>query len=325
MAMQYGEVAGVGKRISRLVQGTIQVNTKEDNEGFPLMDAVWEQGINAFDTAHIYGGGANDRFLGRWIKARGVREQAVVLAKGAHHNGDRKRVTPYDIGADLHDTLARMQTGYIDLYVLHRDDADYPVEAIVDTLNQYVRDGKIRAFGGSNWSTERLEAANKYAEQSGQMPFACSSPNFSLADQIKEPWDGCVTISGPKYAAERDWYKQRNMPLFTWSSMAGGFLSGRYERDNLDQFTDYFGKLAVDCYASEENFQRLDRVKELGAKKGLSVPQMAVAYILSYPLNIFALVGAATPDEAKANVQALETRLTAGEIAYLDLQADSPA
>lgn len=321
--MEYGEVPGVGKRISRIVQGTIQINTKDDAEGFPLMDAVWELGINAFDTAHIYGGGANDRFLGRWMAARGVREQAVVLAKGAHHGGDRKRVTPFDIAADLHDTLARMKTDYIDLYVLHRDDEEYPVEPIVDELNKWLREGKIRAFGGSNWTTRRLQAANEYAQKSGQAGFACSSPNFSMADQIKEPWGGCITISGPANEGERQWYREKNMPLFCWSSMAGGFLSGRYRRDNLDEFTEGLGKLAVECYASEPNFQRLDRAKEVGERRGLTVPQVAVAYVLSYPLNIFALIGAATPDEAKANVQALNTKLTPQEIDYLDLKTGS--
>lgn len=325
MAMQFGNVAGVEKPISRLVQGTVQVDAKDEAKGMALLDAGWEAGINAFDTAHIYGGGANDRFLGKWIASRGIRDKAVVLAKGVHHNGDRKRVTPFDIGSDLHDTLARMKTDYVDLYVLHRDDESVPVEPIVDALNQYVREGKIRAFGGSNWSVARLEAANQYAQTSGQIGFACSSPNFSLAEQLKEPWAGCVTISGPAGEADRAWYAAQNLPLFTWSSMAGGFLSGRYERDNLDTFATGLDKLAVDCYASEPNFQRLDRLKELGAQKGLSVPQMAVAYILSFPLNIFALVGAAKPEEVTANVAALNTRLTEPEMAYLDLRAGSPA
>ena len=320
--MQYGNVPGVDKQISRLVQGIIQVNSKDEAEGFALLDAVWEQNINAFDTARVYGD--KDAFLGKWLNARGLRDEAVVIAKGAHHSGLRKRVTPYDIGSDLHDTLAAMQTSYVDVFMLHRDDPEYPVEPIVDALNHFHKEGKIKAFGGSNWTTERIQAANDYAQKNGLIGFACSSPNFSLAEQLKEPWGGCVTISGVKGEAERRWYRERNFPLFTWSSMAGGFLSGRYRRDNLDTFAEGLDKLAVDCYASEENFQRLDRLQELGAAKGLTVPQMAVAYILSYPLNIFALVGAAAPDEAKANVQAMETKLTEAEMAYLDLRADAP-
>ena len=323
--MKYGEVEGVGKPVSRIVQGIIQVPHDDEVAGFALMDAAFEQGINAFDTAHVYAGGGKDRILGKWIASRGNRDQVVVLAKGAHHSGDRKRVTEYDIAADLHDTLARMKADYIDLYVLHRDDPDYPVEKIVDALNYWKREGRIRAFGGSNWSAERIRAANEYAKASGQTPFAASSPNFSLARQLREPWGGCVTLSGPEHEAERRFYAETNLPLFTWSSLAGGFLSGRFERGNLDTFTGGLDKLAVECYASDDNFERLDRVKELGAKKGLSVAQMAVAYILHYPLNIFALIGAATPEEARENVAALNAPLTDREMAYLDLRADSPA
>ena len=323
--MQYGHIAGVDKKISRIVQGTIQINTGDEAVGFGQLDAAWEAGINAFDTAHIYGGGANDKFLGRWIKARGIQEEVVVLAKGAHHNDVRRRVTPYDIGADLHDTLARMQVEVIDLYVLHRDDAKVPVEPIVDTLNQYTREGKIRAFGGSNWTTARLAEANAYAAKSGQIPFAVSSPNFSLADQKREPWDGCVTISGPERAGERQWYAEHKIPLFTWSSMAGGFLSGRITPENQGEFTSYFDKLAVDCYAAPDNFERLDRAKKLATAKSLSMPQIALAYVLHYPLDIYALVGSANAEEIAANIVALNTPLTAQEMDYLDLRADAPA
>ncbi|MBC7528540.1 MAG: aldo/keto reductase [Chthonomonadaceae bacterium] len=318
--MEYGHVSGVEKPISRIVQGTIQISDKDD-EGFPLMDAAFELGINAFDTAYIYGG--KDAFLGRWMKARDLREKVVVLAKGCHHSDLRRRVTPYDIGTELHDTLARMKTDYIDLYVLHRDDPDYPVEPIVDALNGYVKEGKIRAFGGSNWTTTRLKAANDYAAGSGQLGFAASSPNFSLAEQVEEPWEDCVTISGPQNNASRAWYAENKMPLFTWSSMAGGFWSGKFERDNIEHFRengDYFEKLVIKSYAYPQNFERLDRVKELATKRGLTVPQIALAWVLSYPLEIFALVGSATPAEMKANVAASEVKLTPEEVAFLDLR-----
>ncbi len=323
--MKYGTVQGIDTPISRLVQGTMQVAINDDPVGFAQMDCAWEAGINCLDTAVVYGGnGGNDKFIGRWMEARNNRDQVVVLAKGAHHNDLRKRVTPYDIGSDLHDSLARLQTDYIDLYVLHRDDPSVPIGPIVDTLNAYVRQGKIRAFGGSNWSAARLAEANAYAASTGQIPFAVSSPNFSLADQLKEPWDGCVSISGPGRREERAAYAASGMALFTWSSMAGGFLSGRFTRDNGASFTGYFDKLAVECYGTEENFVRLDRAKELAAAKGVSVAQIALAYVLSYPLNIFAIVGSATADEVAGNVAAMNLELTEGEMGWLDLALTAP-
>jgi aryl-alcohol dehydrogenase-like predicted oxidoreductase len=89
---------------------------------FGLLDDILALGGNTFDAAHVYGNGDNERTLGRWIEDRGVRDQVVIITKGAHHNQDRPRVTPFDITADLHDSLARLRTDYIDLYLLHRDD-----------------------------------------------------------------------------------------------------------------------------------------------------------------------------------------------------------
>ena len=321
MSMKYGQVPGVEKPISRIVQGVIQINKDNEAAGFAQLDAAFEAGINCVDTAHLYGN--SDEFLGKWIRSRDLREKVVVLAKGNHHNGHRRRVTPYDIGHDLHDTLARMKTDYVDMYVMHRDDENYPVEPIIDALNQFSKEGKIKAFGGSNWTIERIQAANDYAKASGQIPLAVSSPNFSLADQIEEPWDNCVTISGPKNEAVREWYHNNNMPIFAWSSMAGGFWSGRFTRDNINNETgEYFSGLVQKCYNSEDNFVRLDRAKELGDAKGASIPQIALAYVLNYPANIFALVGSANKSELDANVAAVSITLTPQELAYLDLKAD---
>jgi aryl-alcohol dehydrogenase-like predicted oxidoreductase len=257
------------------------------------------------------------------MNSRGIRDKVVVLAKGAHPS-IRNKVTPFDIQHDLHETLARMKTDYVDLYVLHRDDPDVAVEPIVDVLNQLVQEGKIRAFGGSNWTVERLREANEYAAKSGQIPFLCSSPNFSLADQIQEPWGGCITISGPAHEDDRKWYEENQMAIFSWSSMAGGFWSGRYTREGMDTYNEGQDKLVRDCYCSEENFIRLDRAKELGEQKGLTVAQVSLAFIFNTPLNIFPLVGAATIEELDANIAAVNTTVTPQEMAYLDLKADSP-
>jgi aryl-alcohol dehydrogenase-like predicted oxidoreductase len=108
-----------------------------------------------------------------------------------------------------------------------------------------------------------------------------------------------------------------------WSTLAQGFFSGRFRRDNLDQLTDPYDKLAAEAYGSEENFQRLDRAEALAKARGLKIPQVALAYVLSQPLNVFALVGPRTPAEVKDNAPAAEIRLTPEEIAYLELRSDT--
>ena len=319
--MKYGSIKGIDKPISRLVQGTVSIEGSNEAAEFALLDAVYELGCTTFDTAHVYGSGKNERAVGKWVNSRGLRDKLVIIGKGAHHNQDRKRVTPFDISADIHDSLARFGFDYIDLYLLHRDNPEVPVEPIVDVLNEHAQAGRIKVFGGSNWSPERIQAANAYAEKNGLIPFQISSPNFSLAEQFKEPWDGCLSISGKQGEAARAFYVEQKMPLFTWSSLAGGFFSGRFTRDNLDSFSDYFDTLCVHSYCYEENFQRLDRVREMAKEKGVSVTQIAMAYVMNQTLDIYALVGCKTTEEFKQNIDAMTLELSQAELDWLDLRA----
>lgn len=321
--MKYGQIEGVSKPVSRIVQGTTPINSNELDFSFKLLDDVFERGVTTFDTAHVYGRGDNERTVGRWINERGVRDKVVIIAKGAHLNQDRKRVTPFDIESDIHDTLARFNTDFLDIYLLHRDDPDVPVGPIMEKLNEYHQKGTIGVFGGSNWTVERIKEANAYAKAHNLKPFTVSSPNFSLADQVREPWSGCISISGPGRSAERTWYQEQQMPLFTWSSMAGGFFSGRFRRDNLDSFSEYNDRIVVEAYNSEDNFQRLDRAETLAKEKGVSLAQIAVAYIFNQPLNIFSLIASRSAEELEQNNAALEMELSQAELDWLDLRSDS--
>ena len=129
--MQYSSIPGIEKKISRLAQGTAMMGDSNAEWAFSLLDQVFEMGCTMFDTAHVYGGGGNERTVGAWVRDRGVRDQIVMIAKGAHLNADRHRVTPFDIASDLHDSLARFKFDCIDLYILHRDDPSVPVEPVI--------------------------------------------------------------------------------------------------------------------------------------------------------------------------------------------------
>ena len=323
--MEYGHVEGVTKPVSRIVQGCMMIRDEDgQEESNRLLDAAFSAGITTFDHAHGYGGGACERAIGNWMQAKENRADVVILDKGCHPHGGEKRVRPEIIESDIADSLERLKTDYIDLWLFHRDDPDLPVGPLVDTLNTMVGRGKIHAFGGSNWTIERIEEANEYADKHDLIPFAASSPNFSLAEQIDSPWGpDCVTVSGPKNGDVREWYQAKNFPVFTWSSLARGFFSGRVSRANLEQAKEELEDNTIRCYVCEDNLVRLDRVSELAAEKGLSVPQLALAYVLNHPMNIFALVGAHTPEEVRANDKALETKLSQTEMAWLDLKQET--
>jgi len=317
--MKYSTIPGVTKRVARLAQGTTMLDSGALDQSLALLDGVYALGGNTFDTGHVYRNGDSERTLGRWVQQRGLREEVVIVSKGAHPNADRdRRVTPFDISSDLFDSLARLKTDYIDVYLLHRDDPSQPVGPLVEALNEHHAAGRIRAFGGSNWSPERIAEANTYAEAHGLQPFALSSPNFSLAVQREAPWAGCLSISGPAGVAAREWYARAHMPLLTWSSLAGGFFSGRFQRDNIGTMTEGNNSITARAYGDEANFQRLDRAQALGRQKGLTASQIALAYILNQPLNLFAMVGCQTPAEYAENAAAVDVTLTPSELAWLE-------
>lgn len=317
--MKYGRIPGIDKKISRLVQGTIMCNTSEQAFCNDLLDAVMAQGINTFDTAHGYGQGECERSVGAWINGRQNREEVVIIGKGAHPNRDRPhRVTPYDISADLHDSLARFKTEYIDLYILHRDDPSVPVGPIVERLHVHKEEGLIHAYGGSNWSYERIAEANAYAKANGLTPFVASSPNLSLATQAKPPWTGCISISGEAGRRARQWYADNNVSLFTWSSLAGGFFSGRFTPENLDNFESYLDKLCVEVYCFEENWGRLERAKQMAEEKDVSLAQIALSYVLNQPQDIYALIAVYNPEEAADSAKAIDIELSQGELLWLE-------
>lgn len=323
--MQYRKIPGLNKSAARIVQGSTMIGSDLDEaKSFALLDQVYELGCNTLDTAHVYSGGDSERIIGRWMHSRGLRDEIVLITKGAAHSQDRRRMTPFDITSDLYDSLARLKTDHIDLFLLHRDDPDLPFESIIHTLNEHQQAGRILAFGASNWSHQRIESANAYARSNGLNPFMASSPQYSLVESLGEPWPLCLSISGASGADARAWYEKTQMPVFAWSPLASGFFSGRFRRDNLHTFGNVeWDRVCIQTYASEENFQRLDRASVLGAEKGLSAAQVAIAYVLNQSMNVFAVAGPSRIENFREIVKAGEVLLTPQEMAWLDLKSDA--
>lgn len=317
--MKYGTIPGVEKQVSRIAQGAVMLGSGEKADNFKLLDAVYENGINLFDSAHVYAGGACDRVLGEWLNTNGLWDNVVLMDKGCHHNGDRRRVTPFDLTSDLHDCLARLKTDHIDIFTFHRDDPSMPFEPVIEQMNRHIREGKISAFGASNWHVDRIRAANEYAAANGLAGLCCASLQYSLAEMYEEPWAESYTITGQAAQTDRNWFIETQMPMLNWSSLAGGFLSGDVTRTDADN-PDKAQSIPIRCYGGEENWRRLDRTRELADKKGLSVPQIALAWLLNGPVNCFPLMAAFTPEQAKQNAAAVDVELSAEEVAWLNLE-----
>jgi len=144
--MRYGPIAGVGLPVSRLIIGCD--NQKSMPHGAAIWDDFFERGGNAFDSAYQYDEGRPERLLGRWIEQRGVRSQVALTVKGAH----TPYCTPEYLDSQLWESLERLRTDYADIYLMHRDNLKVPVGEFVEVLNQHHRAGRIKTFGGSNWT-----------------------------------------------------------------------------------------------------------------------------------------------------------------------------
>ena len=306
--MTYGRIEGVDKPVSRIVMGSMAIARGDPAFACAMLDHYVELGGNAVDTAHIYG--KADATLGQWMKLRGMRNDIIVIAKGAH----TPNCTPQGLTDQLLETLDAMQTDRVDIYLMHRDNLDVPVGEFVDCLNEHKAAGRIGAFGGSNWTTQRIDEANAYAASHHLTGFAASSPNFCLAEWNEPMWAGCLAATD---SASRQWYGKTQMPLLAWSSQASGLFAGRFGPDDRDDPT--LADLER-VWFNEANFQRVARAQELAAKKGISANQIALAYVLCQPLNLFALIGPATLDETRTSVAALDIQLTDDEMRWLNLE-----
>ena len=323
--MQYREISGINKPVARIIQGTTMIGSDlNEAESFALLDQVYELGGNTLDTAHVYAGGKSERTIGNWLQARNLREKMVIITKGGAHSEDRRRMTPFDVTADLFDSLARLKTDHIDLYLLHRDDQNLPVEPIIHALNEHQQADRIHAFGASNWSHQRIEAANHYAQTNGLASFVASSPQYSLAESHTEPWPLCLSISGEEGTEAREWYAKTQMPVLVWSPLASGFFSGKFRRDNLHTFGEReWDEVVVRTYAKEANFQRLERAEALANEKGVTAAHVALAFVMNQSMNVFSVVGPHSAAKFKANIEAADIRLTTQEMDWLDLKKDN--
>ena len=294
----YRRFEPLGRRVSRLVLGTMEV--ADD-----VLDEWVRLGGNILDSARVYGDGASEEAVGAWFADRpAVRDELVVLTKGAHPEGDVRRVTPAAIAADLDasiDALGRP----VDVYLLHRDDPALPVGPMIECLNEHRAAGRLRAFGTSNWTCERIDEANAFAAAHGLEGFTCNSPQLSLARQNEEHWPGTMAATDDV----RAWHERTQMPLFAWSAQARGFFAG------------HDSESAVRVYDNPDNRERRRRASEIAERIGCTANQVALAWVLAQPYPVFAVIGPRTIEQLHDAVGALDVSLTGDELRWLDLKA----
>ncbi|MCU1524958.1 MAG: oxidoreductase [Microbacteriaceae bacterium] len=303
--MLYGEIAGVNKRMSRLILGCDNQRTLPHASA--MFDDFVERGGNAFDTGYVYGGGLMERLFGQWVTNRGIRDDVVIVGKGAH----TPHCDPESLSRQLLESLDRLQTDHVDLYLMHRDNPAIPVGEFVDVLDEHARAGRIGVFGGSNWTIARFEEANDYARANGKQGFAALSNHFGLARALDVPWAGCEHVTDP---ASRKWLEETRTPLLPWSSQARGFFTGRADP------ADTSDAELVRCYYSDDNFERLARARSLGSEFGVAPTAIALAYVLAQKFPTFPLIGPRSIEETRTSMEGLRVELSEEQLRWLDLR-----
>lgn len=313
----YGTIHGLDKPVSRLFFGTAIAPLLAGNNANTLLDAVYAQGINAFDCARGYG--LAEKSLGSWVKDRGIREKVVILTKCGNVDDQGVHVNRQIIETELDTSLEMLQTDYIDIFLLHRDDPKTPVSEIIDTLNECVDQEKIRVFGASNWTHQRIQEANTYASVNGLRGFSVASPHYGLAEQVEDPWGGdCVTISGDANRDARAWYTRTQMPVLSYSGLARGFFSGKFKSFDEDGARKVLDEAGVKGYLYPCNMERLARAEQLADELGCSVAQVAIRYSLAGPMNVFALVSTTNPNHMREHILAAANPLPEEQMLWLE-------
>lgn len=319
--MQYRRVHNLDKEISALFMGTGWFTSPQQDEIFRLLDGYFAAGGNVIDTGRFYSGGDTEGVVTRWLESRGMaarRESFAIVNKACHHYVDannvhypqQNRVKPEFITEDLEYSLDNMKQKYFDIYLLHRDNPEEPVEPLVDRLEKHRREGKVRVYGVSNWSLERIEQAQAYAGKAGYQGISVNNPSYSLATVSTPRWFGCVYADD----AYIDWHRGKGIDVVAWAPQASGF------------FAEVFGETPPEdirrSYFTPVNFEKLKRCKELATRHGVAPTNIALAYIFNRPVPMMASIGPRNKREMDEAIAAANIRLTPAEVEYLGLGRD---
>lgn len=280
-----------------------------------LLDFYTAAGGNFIDTAHIYADwipgtkSVSEKTIGKWMADRKNRHRLIIATKGGHpplETPHISRLSRQDLYFDVEESLRFLQTDYIDLYWLHRDDPGMPVGDMLDTLNDLVTSGKIRYFGCSNWHVTRMAEANAYAAAHQLRGFIANQPNWSLAVLN----DGAVA---DKTLVEMDqaaitYHRQTGLAAIPYSSQAKGFFQKQPDR---------LKPRDRELYWNEINLRRAEKVIHLAGKYGVSISAIVLGYLTGQPFVTIPVIGTRNVVQLQDSLRAAEVDLTAEDVAFL--------
>jgi aryl-alcohol dehydrogenase-like predicted oxidoreductase len=271
-------------------------------------DAAFEAGINFFDTANVYGRGAAESAWGQILAGR-PRGSYVLATKVWGQMSDDpadRGLSAAQIGKQIDASLARLQTDHVDLYQAHRFDPDVPIEETIEAFQQVVASGKARYLGFSEWTAEQIQAAIDLA---GPDLFVSSQPQYSMLWRAPEAELFPLSVAN-------------GISQIVWSPLAQGVLTGKYRPgqapppDSRAANSDM--NVAMNRLMDDDVLEAVDRLRPVADQAGLSMAELALAWVLRRPEVASAIVGASRPEQVHANANAAGIQLTADILAAIE-------
>ena len=316
--MQYARLGDTGLLVSRLAFGAMTFGEapagtpfaaiyKVDQHGAnDLVARALDAGVNFFNTADAYAEGRSEEMLGTALGAR--RRDVVIATKVGNRMGPgliRQGLSRQHVIGAAEDSLRRLGTDYLDVYLVHRLDPYTPIEETLDALDDLVRAGKVRYVGFSNWPAWLAAKAVGLQRAHGWAPFRAAEMMYSLLGRDVE--HEVVPFA-----------EDAGVGLMAWSPLAGGFLAGKYTRENPGGSGGRLTGFDLIPFDREHGYALVERLRDIGAGHGASVAQVALAWLLTRPVVSSVLVGASRPEQLADNLAAAAVRLAPEEVQGLD-------
>src|SRR5271167_4062721 len=315
--MRYRKLGNTGLIVSEVALGTMQFGGKMNmgnlgqEDTTRMVKVALDKGINFIDTADVYSLGESETLVGNALK--GVGDEIVLATKvrlPMSENFNRSGATRVNIMREVEGSLRRLQTDYIDLYQVHGWDSNTPLEETLRTLNDLVRQGKVRYIGFSNFMSWQAATAVMLQEHLRLEPFVTAQMHYSLVGR------------GLEYEFQ-SFAEYHNIGILVWSPLAGGFLAGKYSRANPAPDGTRFAEAGSFVpFDKEMGYRVVDALKQVAARHNVSPARAALSWVLGRPAVSSVIVAARKAEQLEDNVVAVDLRLSDEEIRLLDAASD---
>ncbi|MEN6453569.1 MAG: aldo/keto reductase [Prolixibacteraceae bacterium] len=295
-----------------IIGGNVFGWTLNEKASFSILDEAFDLGFKTIDTANSYShwapgnkGGESETIIGKWMKHWGDRDELTIITKvGSAFGTPQKDISEKHILKAADDSLRRLQTDYIDLYLTHWDDDKTPVEETLGAYRKLIEAGKVRYVGASNLSPSRLRASLNASKQLGLPRYEVLQPNYNLFD---------------RHDFERELAsicEAENLAVITYYSLASGFLSGKYRSEaDLEKSARGAG---IKKYLNERGGRILKMLDELSEEHQVSMAAVALAWLIHQPVVTAPIASATSSDHLNAFAEAAHLKLNTEELEKLD-------